>query len=180
MSLAARFFYLVFLAAEAVAVQQELRQTIQDLVMPIVEDFAMELVDLECKPEGSGMAVRIFIDKSGGVTLDDCVAVSREVEAILEVEDPIRSAYRLEVSSPGLDRPLKKTADFTRFAGRAVKIKTKAMLDPDQRGYQRKTFIGTLCGLEDMMVKVEQTDKKGGIVLIPLDEVAKANLEVEF
>ena len=158
----------------------DLKQAIEDLVAPIVEDFSLELVDLEFKPEGHGWAVRIFIDKPGGVTLDDCVAVSREVEAVLEVEDPIKSAYRLEVSSPGLDRPLKKAADFERFAGQKVKLKTITMMDPDERGHARKTFTGTLLGIKNGLVQIEQTDKKGGLVEIALDEVARANLEIEF
>ena len=140
----------------------------------------MELVDLEYKHEGRDWFLRIFIDKEGGVTLDDCADVSREVGAVLEVEDLIRTAYRLEVSSPGIDRPLKKVKDFERFSGSLVKVKTYESLDPDQRGHARKTFVGTLLGIENGMVRIEQTDKKGGVVEFPLEGIAKANIEYEF
>ena len=153
---------------------------IEMLVTPILDDLGFELVDLQLQSEGRQMALRIFIDKPGGITLDDCVVVSREVGAILEVEDPIKSAYRLEVSSPGLDRPLKKPADFERFSGYMVKLKTRSLIDPDQRGHARKTFVGTLLGLEDDQVRLEQSDKRGGQAVIALAEIEKANLEEEF
>lgn len=153
---------------------------VQELVQPVLDEFGLECVDLEFKREAQGQVLRIFIDKPGGVTLDDCVNVSREVGSLLEVEDPIRSAYRLEVSSPGLDRPLKKAADFERFAGQPVKIKTLVMLDPDQRGHKRKTFSGTLLGLTGDGVRILQTDKQGGEIVLPLAEIAKAHLEPEF
>jgi len=153
---------------------------VETLVMPILDDLGFELVDLQLQQDGRQLALRLFIDKPGGITLDNCVAVSREVSAILEIEDPIKSAYRLEVSSPGLDRPLKKPADFERFAGQKIKLKTLRLLDPDQRGNTRKTFVGTLLGLEDAHVRLEQSDQPGGLALIPLVEIEKANLEEEF
>lgn len=153
---------------------------IETLVMPILDDLGFELVDLQLQQDGRQLAVRVFIDKLGGITLDNCVTVSRELSAILEIEDPIKSAYRLEVSSPGLDRPLKKPADFERFAGQKIKLKTLHLLDPDLRGHTRKTFLGTLLGFEDDHVRLEQSDKHGGLALIPLVEIEKANLEEEF
>ena len=160
--------------------QQDSLTKIETLVMPILEDLGFELVDLQLKQDGSQLALRVFIDKPGGITLDNCVVVSREVSAILEVEDPIKSAYRLEVSSPGLDRPLKKPADFERFTGQKIKLRTLHLLDPDQRGHTRKTFFGTLLGFEDGHVRLEQSDKLAGLVSIPLSEIEKANLEEEF
>jgi ribosome maturation factor RimP len=161
-----------------------MRDTVQSqievLVLPILDALGFELVDLQLQNEGRQMALRIFIDKPGGITLDDCVEVSREVSAILEVEDPIKSAYRLEVSSPGLDRPLKKPADFERFTGQKIKLKTLVLLDPDQRGHTRKTFVGTLLGLEGDKVRLELVDKRGGVAVIPLSDIDKANLEEEF
>ncbi len=153
---------------------------IETLVMPILDDLDFELVDLQLQQDGRQLALRLFIDKPGGITLDNCVTVSREVSAILEIEDPIKTAYRLEVSSPGMDRPLKKPTDFERFAGQKVKLKTLHLLDPDQRGNSRKTFVGTLLGFEDDHVRLEQSDKAGGLALIPLVEIEKANLEEEF
>jgi ribosome maturation factor RimP len=160
--------------------QQTLIEKLAAVIVPILESMSMELVDLEYKHEGRDWFLRIFIDKEGGVTLDDCAEVSREVGAVLEVEDLIRTAYRLEVSSPGIDRPLKKIQDFERFAGNLVKVKTLESLDPDQRGHTRKTFVGTLLGIDNGMVRIEQTDKKGGVVELPFESIGKANLEYEF
>jgi len=160
--------------------QKDSLTKIDTLVMPILDDLGYELVDIQLQQDGRQMALRLFIDKPGGITLDNCVAVSREVSAILEIEDPIKSAYRLEVSSPGLDRPLKKPADFERFSGQKIKLRTLHLLDPDQRGNSRKTFVGVLLGLEGDQVRLEQSDKPGGLALIPLDEIEKANLEEEF
>jgi len=160
--------------------QESTLDKIRLIVEPILVDLGMELVDLEYQHEGRDWVVRIFMDKVGGVTLDDCVDVSREVGAVLEVEDVIRVAYRLEVSSPGLDRPLVKTADYERFAGALVKVKTFEKMDPDGRGHERKTFVGRLVGIADGRVTLLQLDKKGGEVVFSLEEIAKANLEPEF
>ena len=159
---------------------EKVNDRVQNLVKPVLDELSMELVDLEFKREGRDWFLRLFIDKEGGVTLDDCAGVSREVSAILEVEDPVSAAYHLEVSSPGLDRPLKKASDYERFVGRLVKVKTYEKLDPDGRGHERKTFVGILRGLQDDVVSIEQNDKKGGIVSFPLAAIAKANLELEF
>jgi len=160
--------------------RDNLLHTVEELVQPVMTELALELVDLEFKHEGRDWFLRLFIDKPGGVTLDDCVAVSREVGAVLEVEDPIKTAYRLEVSSPGLDRPLKKLEHFAQFVGQRVKLKTAQMLDPDGRGHQRKTFTGTIAGVVDDQVRVLQTDKKGGEVSIAFTDIVKANLDPEF
>lgn len=160
--------------------QESTLDKVHRLLVPVLESMAVELVDLEFKREGRDWFLRLFIDKEGGVTLDDCAEVSREVDALLEVEDVIDAAYRLEVSSPGLDRPLKKPADYERFKGRLVKVKTFEKLDPDERGHSRKTFTGELLGLEAGRVRIRQLDTKGGVVEIPLDGIAKANLELDF
>ena len=144
---------------------KDIQIQIETLVIPILDDLGFELVDFQFKNEGKQWALCIFIDKPGGITLDNCAEVSREIGAILEVEDPIKSAYRIEISSPGLDRPLKKPADFERLAGQKIKL---------------KTFAGTLLGLEEDQVRVEQNDKRGGLVVIPLAEIEKANLEEEL
>jgi len=158
----------------------EILAAIRTLVLPILTGLGIELVDLEFIREGRGWLLRLFIDKPGGVNLDDCAEVSREVSALLEVEDPIESAYRLEVSSPGLDRPLKKPEDFVRFAGQLVKVKTRALLDPDQRGHCRKTFVGELLGLDGTLLRLRLIDKRGGIATLQLDDIEKANLEPRF
>lgn len=159
---------------------EELVNRVRNQLEPVFDDLGFEFVDLEYKREPQGQILRIFIDKPGGVTLDDCVSVSREVGSLLEVEDPIPGTYRLEVSSPGLDRPLKKPADFERFAGQKVKVKTRVKMDPDQRGHERKTFQGTLLGLDRGGVRIMQTDKRGGEIVVALEDISKANLEPEF
>ena len=159
---------------------ESVNDRVHNLVKPVLDELSMELVDLEFKREGRDWFLRLFIDKEGGVTLDNCAEVSREVSAILEVEDPVSAAYHLEVSSPGLDRPLKKAADFQRFVGRLVKVKTYEKLDPDGRGHERKTFVGILRGFQDDVVSLEQNDKKGGVVSFSLAAIAKANLELDF
>jgi ribosome maturation factor RimP len=160
--------------------QESTLDKVQRLIAPVLQDMAVELVDLEFKREGRDWFLRLFIDKEGGVTLDDCADVSREIDALLEVEEVVDTAYRLEVSSPGLDRPLKKPEDYERFKGRLVKVKTFEKLDPDERGHSRKTFEGELLGLEAGLVRIRQLDKKGGVVEIPLEGIAKANLEFDF
>ncbi len=127
----------------------------------------MELVEVQFRREGHGWVLRFFIDKEGGVTIDDCAEVSREISAYLEVEDLISHAYHLEVSSPGLERPLKKKTDFTRFADRLVRIKLREPLDG------QKVLIGTLLGLEGdtIVVQLEQET-----VRIDLENISRARL----
>ncbi|BBA70086.1 ribosome maturation factor RimP [Geobacter sulfurreducens] len=137
----------------------------------------LELVEVEYKREGRQMVLRLFVDKPGGISLDDCAAVSRELSEILDVEDVIREHYTLEVSSPGLNRPLKKEADYERYAGRLVKVRTFELL-ADEEGNRRKTFLGDLVGLSDGVVTL--TLREGQLARIPLDKIAKANLEFEF
>ena len=153
---------------------------LEALVAPVLGSLGFELVELEYRPEAGGWVLRLFIDKPDGITLDNCADVSREVSRLLDVENVISTAYTLEVSSPGLNRPLKKDQDFTRFAGRLVRLKTLQAVDPDHRGYKRKTFVGTLVGLVDGHVVVEQTDSEGGRVAFSPDELAAANLEFEL
>ena len=150
------------------------------LIQPIFDDLGFELVDLDYVREGSDLFLRIFIDKPGGVNLDNCAAVSREVGALLEVEGTIKDAYRLEVSSPGMDRILKRPADFERFVGERVKVKAKDSIDPDGRGHTRKTFTGELIGFKDGRVCIRQLDKRGGEVAIPLTDLVQARLDPEF
>ncbi|HML78396.1 ribosome maturation factor RimP [Geobacter sulfurreducens] len=137
----------------------------------------LELVEVEYKREGRQMILRLFVDKPGGISLDDCAAVSRELSEILDVEDFIREHYTLEVSSPGLNRPLKKEADYERYSGRLVKVRTFELL-ADEEGNRRKTFLGDLVGLSDGVVTL--TLREGQLARIPLDKIAKANLEFEF
>ena len=158
----------------------QLVEQIEELVTPILDDLQFELVDLVYQRESRGWVLRFFLDKEGGITLDDCAEASREISALLDVEDIIDTAYSLEVSSPGLDRPVKKKADFDRFAGELIKVKTAVAIDPDQRGRKRKTFVGTLDGLSDDRVLITVKEKTAVQVAIPLDQIETANLEYEF
>jgi len=150
---------------------------VTELATPLLDSLELELVDCEYKREGRAMVLRLFIDRVGGVTLDDCASVSRELAEILDVEDFIREEYTLEVSSPGLNRPLKKAADYQRYQGRLVKIKTFELL-PDDAGNPRKTFLGQLLGLDGENVRLKLTE--GQTASIPLNKIAKSNLEFEF
>lgn len=159
---------------------QSMSDQLVELIMPILDDLGFELVDLEYKQEGTDLFLRLFVDKPGGINLDHCAAVSREVGALLEVEDFIKDAYRLEVSSPGMERPLKRPADFERFVGERVKVKSNDAIDPDGRGHTRKTFTGELLGLKEGRVCIRQLDKKGGEIEIPLTDLFQARLDPEF
>ena len=140
---------------------------VEGLVTPILESEGLELVDIEFQREARGWVLRIYIDKEGGVTLNDCTMVSQQLSAILDVEDPIDTPYTLEVSSPGLTRPLKKPKDYERYKGRLVYIKTYQKIEG------QKEFKGKLLGLEDDIVSLEI---RGKIMSIPLNDIAKANL----
>ena len=93
------------------------------LLSPVLEELAYELVDLEFVKEGQSWYLRLYLDKEGGITLDDCEKASRAIEVVMDEKDPIEQAYYLEVSSPGLDRPLKKEKDFIKYAGEVVDVK---------------------------------------------------------
>ena len=143
----------------------------KELAIPILEREALELVDIEFKREARGWVLRIYIDKEGGVSLNDCTLVSQQLGDVLDVEDPIDTPYILEVSSPGLTRPLKGTKDYQRYIGRLVKIKTYKEI------YGKKVFIGELLGLKEGIVNIK-IDKK--VYEIPYGLIASAHLEVDF
>ncbi|RLB73634.1 MAG: ribosome maturation factor [Deltaproteobacteria bacterium] len=157
----------------------QVTEQIEKLIQPLLEDLGCELVDLEYQREQRGWVLRFFLDKVGGINLDDCAMASREISSLLDVENVISTAYSLEVSSPGIERPLKKPEDFKRFSGQLAKIKTLDSIDPDASGKNRKTFIGTLSGLEGdeiLLILKNTTDA----IRIPLQQIDKANLKYEF
>jgi ribosome maturation factor RimP len=158
-------------------IQGNVVDKIESLVVPLVASLGLELVEIEYKPEGRQMILRVFIDKEGGVTLDDCAAVSKEFSALLDVEDIIQGKFTLEVSSPGLNRPLKSLSDYERYNGKLVKIKTFAAL-ADDSGKLRKTFLGKLLGVDGDLILVKLLE--GQSASIPFTAVAKANLEFEM
>jgi len=150
----------------------EILEEVRGMAGQILGYAGMELVHLEVGREPRGLILRLYIDKEGGITLDDCARVSRQISAQLDVEDPIEDRYTLEVSSPGLDRPLLTDLDFTRFAGRSIRLSTRSPLEG------RSHYQGRLDGLVDGSVRM--TLEGGRQVEIPRDQVAKARLEVEI
>jgi len=144
---------------------------VSEMVEPIVASQGMELVAVEYKREARGWVLRIYLDKKGGVSLDDCILVSNEVGTVLDVEDFFQSPYTLEVSSPGLNRILKKEKDFKRFKERPVKIRTHSAVG------KKRNFRGRLLGCRRGLIHIEV---EGQVLHIPLSNVAKANLEFEF
>ena len=148
-------------------------KSLWEKVDPIVKGCDMELVDIEWTSKNSRWTLCVFIDKEQGITVDDCEQVSREISDLLDRNDPINHKYVLEVSSPGLDRPLKKRNDFNRFSGEYVKIRTGEPVNG------QKNFKGLLCGLNEDDILLIKTDK-GNDIDIPLISVIKANLWHRF
>ena len=151
--------------------EREKELAVSRIVEPIVASQGMELVAVEYKREARGWVLRIYIDKEGGVSLDDCISVSNEVGTVLDVEDIFQSPYTLEVSSPGLNRILKKERDFERFKERSVRIRTHNAIG------KRRNFKGRLLGCTKGLIQIEV---EGQVLHIPLSNVAKANLEPEL
>ena len=147
--------------------RKEIEELTQQLLEPIIEERNYELVDVEYVKEAGNYYLRIYLDKDGGFTIDDCEYVSRALEAKLDEKDPIEEPYILEVSSPGLDRPLKKENDYRRSVGKLVEIKLYKQID------KKKDFVGILVKYNEDTVTVdieeqEITFQKKDIALIRL------------
>lgn len=159
--------------------EKNIKQTVEEkawsLLDPIVAGENLELVDLEFLREREGWVLRLFIDKPGGrVGLDECTQVSRAVDPVLDVEDLVQHEYSLEVSSPGVNRPLKKPAHFERVKGQKVKVKTFGPVGEPPR----KNFTGTLTEVAADGISVDV--EGAGTFHILFKDIAKANLEFEF
>jgi ribosome maturation factor RimP len=151
-------------------VSAEIVERVRAIANPILLDEGMELVDVEYRREQTGWVLRLYIDKEGGVTVDDCSRISREVGRNLDVEDLILAPYAFEVSSPGLTRSLKNERDFVKYQNRLIKVKTFNPMD------SRRQFRGRLLGLSADHIEIEI---EGKVFRIPLSNVAKANLEID-
>jgi ribosome maturation factor RimP len=149
---------------------KELEARLAGVVEPLLVREGYELVLVEVLGAGPSTIVRLYIDKPGGVTLDDCASVSEAVSAQFDVEDPIEANYSLEVSSPGLDRPLRKTSDYQRFLGRKAKLKTFGPIDVVAN---RKVFLGKLVGAD---AEAASIDVDGTVFRVPFEKIAKAHL----
>ena len=140
------------------------------LVEPILAEMGLELVEVQFRNERNGLVLRIMIFRPEGVTLDDCSRASREISHILEVEDPIASPFNLEVSSPGLDRPLKSERDFRRYLGSEVQVQGK----PES---YIQACSGTIVEVRDGLVVLDLPKERKEILLA---EIAKATLVIKF
>ena len=148
-----------------------IEERVQAIAERVAIDHGLELVHAEVAGPDNKPIVRIFIDKPNGVTHKDCSEVSLHVGTILDVEDFIHASYTLEVSSPGIERGLYKRADYERFAGRLAKLRTRRPING------QRNFRGRLLGVEGEEALFE--DRTSGGVRIPLDSIAKANLELD-
>ncbi len=149
--------------------EEKLLERLRQLIEPVLDGMGRELVHIEFSGGSGGRTLRLYVEnrEGAGINVDELSEVSRDVGAMLDVEDVIPGSYQLEVSSPGLDRPLGKIEDYERFAGRKANIQTREPLDG------RKRFKGILRGNEDNSVVIEID---GNTVKIPWDTVKKANL----
>lgn len=144
----------------------------EDLVLPLVEANHFELVDVEYVKEAGTWYLRIYIDKEGGINIDDCELVSRAFSEILDKEDPIEDAYILEVSSPGLGRPLKKDKDFQRNLGEEVEVRTYKLIE------KQKEFVGLLEAWDKETVTLQL--ESGDLMTIARTDIALIRQYIEF
>lgn len=142
------------------------------MLEPIIEENNFELVDVEYVKEGGNYILRAYIDKEGGITIDDCELVSRRLSDLLDEDDFIEGEYLLEVSSPGLGRQLKKENDFRRSVGKEVEVKLFAAIN------KKKEFCGILTGYDEQKVVLE--DEKGDVLELERKNIAIIKLAVHF
>lgn len=140
---------------------------LRKLLEPAIEGLGYELIELEVRTGGRDGLLRLFIDQPDGIGLDDCEAVSRQVSAILDVEDPIPGQYSLEVSSPGLDRPLTRREHFERFAGEDVRVKLRTPIEG------RRNYRGAIRGVEEDSIEIVVD---GQSHCLPIANIASARL----
>ncbi len=143
------------------------REELIELIEPVVEAMGFELYDFECRLGSGPGLLRLFLDKETGVSLEDCEQVSRQVSALLDVENPVPDDYSLEVSSPGLDRKLVKTEHFDRFTGCVIRLKLRRLVEG------RRRLSGKLLGCDGGTIVVET---EGGNLTVPMEEIDVARL----
>jgi len=154
-------------------------EQVRTVAARVAASYGLDIFDVQFRREAAGMVLRVRIDRAGpaataedSVSVEDCAAISRDLSAVLDVEDIVPTAYTLEVSSPGLDRPLRGADDFRRFAGRRAKLVMREAVDG------QTFFKGRLGGVEDGRVVIETEDRRRH--LVPIGIITRANLEVEF
>lgn len=150
----------------------EIIAKIEALISPAIEAGGMELVDVQYVPENSKKVLRVFIDKEGGVRLADCEAVSRAIGDLIDESNILPQSYVLEVSSPGIDRVLKKEKDFVRFTGHKARITMQLPLDG------QRNFLGPIVSVTNGCVTLN--DVTGKVVVLPIVNIARARLDYEM
>lgn len=154
------------------ATTEEIKQKLEELIQPLAVSQGLELVELVLhRPRRGRTILRLFLDREGGITLDEIARVSRMVGALLEVYDLIPESYHLEVSSPGLTRALKRPEDYQRYTGRLARITTRGLRDGKQ------VFRGILQGVENDEVCLQEGET---VYRLPLPEIAKARLDIDM
>jgi len=151
--------------------KQKIAAIVRKMALPAAEESGLELVDVEFAKEGGHWRLRVFIDKPTGVGVEDCQRVSEKLSRLLDEKDPITQSYILEVSSPGIERPLKKLDDYNRFAGSLVSITTFAPFN------NKRKFTGRILNTNENCVVV---DVEGVKLVLPYEQIASARLKVEF
>jgi ribosome maturation factor RimP len=150
------------------ASERETIDKIERILTPILEEDCLELIDIEFRPSGKRWLLRIYIEKDGGVTISDCVKVNRELGRTLDIEEIIEHPYTLEVSSPGLTRPLKNINDFKRYIGKQCRIITLKQLE------EKNEFSGEIVRTTEDEVEIRG---KIGVFTIPICDIKKAHLD---
>lgn len=150
-----------------------IKQKIFDIAKGVAEDEGFELVNVDLVG-GKKLLLRITIDKEGGISINDCERMSRSIESILDVEDLIQVPYTLEVSSPGIDRPLIKQSDYKRNINRLIRVVTKEKIN------NQTFFIGRLIDVGEGWIRIKLEKKNGKDIFIPMDKISSAKLEIEF
>lgn len=152
------------------AVDARLFEEIRRLFVEILEQEGMELVDLKVDRRGRTLSIKAFMDKPGGVTVEDCAHITKEAMDVLDMEDVSEGAYALEVSSPGIDRPLRSERDFGRALGRKVRLNMDEGIEPS-------VLVGRLIKIQDHFLTLEMEGERREI---PLGDVSEGKMEVEF
>lgn len=147
------------------------QDTLLALIVPVVEALECEFWGMEYLSQGRHTTLRIYIEREAGVLLEDCEKVSRQISAVLDVEDPISGEYTLEVSSPGVDRPLYTLDHYQRFIGQKVELRLRLPYEG------RRKFSGTIAGVESDEVVIRAGDEE---FLFPIDSIEKANIVPQF
>lgn len=151
---------------------QAIVRHVEQLATPVVEEEGAEIWSVDLRPESGHWVLRVMLDREGGVTLDDLTRVHRQLSDLLDVHDPVPWRYTLEVSSPGIKRPLLRPGHYRRFLGQRVRVRTKTA----QSG--RRVFVGPLCEVEEEAIAVQDNDV--GMVHILWEDILKATTEPDF